>query len=211
MYSNVKPNIRTIVYDKCSGLITTSFIEKMSAQGTLYNIHNGNVSSIPILRLYNKQEKDLESIIKSIPIGCLLSENDSEDPWQVSKKLLKKELEENPCDSLVICGAQDPASYFKILFNYLKPSGVFVVYSQYLQQLAEIDSSLHLNKEACHIKISETWYRQHQVLENRTHPEMQMSATGGFILTGIKLCKEVESQDETNENKRTKTEENEAI
>ena len=30
--------------------------------------------------------------------------------------------------------------------------------------------------------------REYQVLPGRTHPSMTMSQTGGFILTGIKLC-----------------------
>jgi len=33
--------------------------------------------------------------------------------------------------------------------------------------------------------------REIQVLENRTHPNMNMSSTGGFILTGVKVSKNV--------------------
>ena len=30
--------------------------------------------------------------------------------------------------------------------------------------------------------------REYQVLEGRTHPNMNMTQSGGFILTGTKLC-----------------------
>lgn len=203
LQSNIRPHSRALVYDKCSGLLVTSFIEKMGSLGTIYNIHNGLTASIPMLRLLGLKETETSQVIKNIPVGCLISNEDESDiEWKQSKLSIKKELSDNLCDSLVICGANDPMLYFNMLYKFLKPSGVFVVYSQYLQPLAEIDSALHLSKEACHQRINETWYREYQVLENRTHPVMQMSATSGYILSGIKLTNSYETN---NENKRQKT------
>ncbi len=39
-------------------------------------------------------------------------------------------------------------------------------------------------------QLTECWYREQQVLPNRTHPLMQMSATGGYVLGGL-LCRSV--------------------
>ena len=40
---------------------------------------------------------------------------------------------------------------------------------------------------AINLRLSDTWFREYQVLPGRTHPNMTMSQNGGFILTGIKL------------------------
>ena len=38
----------------------------------------------------------------------------------------------------------------------------------------------------CHqVALSDTWMREFQTLPGRFHPEMFMSTTGGFLLTGI--------------------------
>jgi hypothetical protein len=36
-----------------------------------------------------------------------------------------------------------------------------------------------------HTQLTECWYREQQVLPNRTHPLMQMSATGGYVLSAF--------------------------
>jgi tRNA (adenine-N(1)-)-methyltransferase non-catalytic subunit len=43
-------------------------------------------------------------------------------------------------------------------------------------------------KLAINLRLTDTWMREYQVLENRTHPNMTMSQNGGFLLTGTKLC-----------------------
>jgi hypothetical protein len=40
---------------------------------------------------------------------------------------------------------------------------------------------------AINLRLSDTWAREYQVLPGRTHPKMDMSQSGGFLLTGIKL------------------------
>jgi tRNA (adenine58-N1)-methyltransferase non-catalytic subunit len=47
-----------------------------------------------------------------------------------------------------------------------------------------------LKEDCVMMRISETWMREYQVLPLRTHPQMKTSATGGYILNGIKVIKE---------------------
>ena len=47
---------------------------------------------------------------------------------------------------------------------------------------------LQKKKLAINLRLSDTWMREYQVLEGRTHPNMNMTQSGGFILTGTKLC-----------------------
>ena len=48
--------------------------------------------------------------------------------------------------------------------------------------------SAQVSKEAVALQLQESFWRKHQVLPGRTHPEMDMSGTGGYILTGIKTA-----------------------
>ena len=36
--------------------------------------------------------------------------------------------------------------------------------------------------------VQESWWREHQVLPFRTHPQMSTTGTGGYLLSGIKLA-----------------------
>eukprot|EP00581_Thalassiosira_minuscula_P015158 CAMPEP_0183713682 /NCGR_PEP_ID=MMETSP0737-20130205/8454_1 /TAXON_ID=385413 /ORGANISM="Thalassiosira miniscula, Strain CCMP1093" /LENGTH=642 /DNA_ID=CAMNT_0025942501 /DNA_START=91 /DNA_END=2019 /DNA_ORIENTATION=+ len=41
---------------------------------------------------------------------------------------------------------------------------------------------------AINLRLTDTWFREYQVLDGRTHPNMTMSQNGGYILLGTKLC-----------------------
>jgi hypothetical protein len=41
---------------------------------------------------------------------------------------------------------------------------------------------------AINLRLTDAWFREYQVLEGRTHPNMSMSQNGGYLLTGTKLC-----------------------
>ena len=41
---------------------------------------------------------------------------------------------------------------------------------------------------AINLRLTDTWFREYQVLEGRTHPNMTMSQNGGYLLMGTKLC-----------------------
>jgi len=37
------------------------------------------------------------------------------------------------------------------------------------------------------LMVFDNWLREYQVLPNRTHPHVNMAATGGYLLAGIKV------------------------
>ncbi len=92
------------------------------------------------------------------------------------------------CDSLILACNYDPKATLLKLLPYLETSCPFVVFSEYLEPLLECFQELQNQKLAINIRLSDTWMREYQVLPNRTHPNMNMSQNGGFILTGVKLC-----------------------
>ena len=49
---------------------------------------------------------------------------------------------------------------------------------------------LYQELKACgctNLQLSETWLREYQVLPERTHPEVNMSGGGGYLLRGTKV------------------------
>ncbi|GAX79292.1 hypothetical protein CEUSTIGMA_g6733.t1 [Chlamydomonas eustigma] len=82
----------------------------------------------------------------------------------------------------------NPTSLMSQVLPLLAPSAAFVLYSPWSQPLAECMHQLQTSKSAVLLQLHESWMRPHQVLPMRTHPEMMCSGTGGYILSGIKVC-----------------------
>ena len=97
-------------------------------------------------------------------------------------------LMQRKCDSVIIVTKYDPTATLLELLPYLAPSSPFVVYSEFVEPLTELFRELQKQSLAINLRLSDTWAREYQVLPGRTHPNMSISQSGGFILTGIKLC-----------------------
>ncbi|KAJ7963793.1 tRNA (adenine(58)-N(1))-methyltransferase non-catalytic subunit TRM6 [Quillaja saponaria] len=95
----------------------------------------------------------------------------------------------NGFSSLIIAAPEiDTWTLVNDLLPLLSNSAPFAIYHQYLQPLATCMHNLQVGKMAIGLQISEPWLREYQVLPSRTHPCMQMSAFGGYILSGTKTC-----------------------
>lgn len=92
-------------------------------------------------------------------------------------------------DALVLVpdDGDDPLEMLRLTYPFLAGSGSVVIYSPYLQPLAECYQDLMESHAVVHIRLFETWHRVHQVLPMRTHPLMQMHGASGFILSGYKV------------------------
>lgn len=102
----------------------------------------------------------------------------------------KEWLQTRKCDSIVLAVRYDPTATLLSLLQYLAPSSPFVVYCEFIEPLTECFLQLQKQQLAINLRLSDTWMREYQVLPGRTHPSMNMTQSGGFILTGIKLCPE---------------------
>ncbi|ETK71349.1 hypothetical protein F441_21883 [Phytophthora nicotianae CJ01A1] len=90
-------------------------------------------------------------------------------------------------DSLVIAANYDPEEVLMALLPYLGRSKPFVVYSEFLEPLTRTFATLQKMEAIIDLQLNETWTRENQVLPGRTHPEMNMSACSGYLLSGIKI------------------------
>jgi len=88
-------------------------------------------------------------------------------------------------DGLIIVCKQHPSALLTYLSKFIAPSRPFAVYSPYKEPL--LDAYMAVKESGCAINciLSETWLRYHQVLPERTHPTVNMSGGGGYLLTGI--------------------------
>lgn len=94
-------------------------------------------------------------------------------------------LRKQPCDSLVIADDKTALPVLQELFPFLAYGGNLVIYSPFLEDMSALFS--WLRRDCVMIRVSETWCRHVQVLPQRTHPTVNMSTAGGYLLTAIKI------------------------
>jgi hypothetical protein len=87
--------------------------------------------------------------------------------------------------SLIIAVKFQPLPILQQCLNLLYPSSHFVVFSEFMEPLIECYLYLYENSLAVRLVLSDTWMREFQTLPGRVHPEMFMSTSGGFLLTGV--------------------------
>lgn len=96
-------------------------------------------------------------------------------------------LRESPADALIVADDENPIQAVMDLLPLVALCGHVVVFSNFLENLTEIYSLIR--NDCVNIQISETWYRHQQVLSNRTHPTVNMSTAGGYLLTAVRVEK----------------------
>jgi len=95
-------------------------------------------------------------------------------------------LSERSLDGLLICCRQHPLNLVQYLSDFLAPSRPFAVFCPYKEPLLECYFAMKA-KGYIMLRVTETWLRQYQVLPERTHPEINMSGGGGYVLSGYKV------------------------
>ncbi|KAJ6845135.1 tRNA (adenine(58)-N(1))-methyltransferase non-catalytic subunit trm6 [Iris pallida] len=106
---------------------------------------------------------------------------------QASPEAIKLWKEKGFSSLIVAAPELELESIVHDLLQVLSYSAPFAIYHQYLQPLATCMHKLQTSKMAIGLQISEPWLREYQVLPSRTHPHMQMSAFGGYILSGTRI------------------------
>ncbi|KAL0928335.1 hypothetical protein M5K25_000210 [Dendrobium thyrsiflorum] len=113
----------------------------------------------------------------------------SKSPGRQASSELVNSWKERGFSSLIVAAPEiEVGSLVQKLLPLLSYSAPFAIYNHCLQPLAACMHRLQASKMAISLQISEPWLREYQVLPSRTHPHMQMSAFGGYILSGIRIC-----------------------
>jgi tRNA (adenine-N(1)-)-methyltransferase non-catalytic subunit len=94
-------------------------------------------------------------------------------------------LRVSKADGLVVIAREHPANIVTSLLPYVAPSRPFVVYCQFREPLLELYRLLKCRHNTLGNRVTESWLRSNQILASRTHPDISMSGSGGFLLSGI--------------------------
>jgi tRNA (adenine-N(1)-)-methyltransferase non-catalytic subunit len=113
-------------------------------------------------------------------------ENTSKKPrWELETEKAADLLRLSKADGLVIISREHPANILTALLPCVAPSRSFVVFCPYREPLLELYIQLKGKNSTVGLRVTETWLRAHQILPSRTHPDILMSGSGGYLLTGI--------------------------
>ena len=201
-FANIHAGSSTVVLDSSAGLVTSACVQRMGGQGNLFSIVGTQGKGAPTmmnceyLGINNWAETSMVNVDLDRDIADL--PNNDECTKLSSKNLRRRDYRSlmgltsaayeiqqmNGVQSVVITSTHDPEEAFFELLPLMGGSCTFAVYSRYIEPLVSLSSTLRSKWIAVNVKLTETWWREHQVLENRTHPFVAMSGTGGFILSG---------------------------
>ncbi|KAI0563233.1 tRNA (adenine(58)-N(1))-methyltransferase non-catalytic subunit TRM6 [Gracilaria domingensis] len=115
---------------------------------------------------------------------------------QRSKRGIVKGWLRDGCDCLIVATRYDVVQVFDTLLKHVAPSGCFAAYCTHLQDAADLQYALQLSKMAVRVELMEVNLVNHQILPGRSHPAMTDSATGGYVVTGIRIVSPNEEQAE---------------
>ncbi|KAK7603757.1 hypothetical protein V9T40_003756 [Parthenolecanium corni] len=134
---------------------------------------SGNITST------NNENHDLKRKAESEESECKRTSYQERENEEV------RQLLDNKADGLIVVCKEKPNDFVKEMIQFVAPSRSFVVFSQFQAPLIQLFQDLKQRQDVINIRLVENWLRSYQVLSDRTHPEINMLATGGYLLTGI--------------------------
>ncbi|KAK2561975.1 tRNA (adenine(58)-N(1))-methyltransferase non-catalytic subunit TRM6 [Acropora cervicornis] len=209
--SNVRAGCRTIVVESCQGMVAGALLERMGGHGSLVQIYSGDFPGRQALDYFNFPKRFMDCLcgFPMDKVSTLGQNTDAElnsklandvsngteqsatTPSETPESNNNSEQEEGTGNSLtdevhlVIVSRFQPSPIVESLLPRLAPSRPFAVFCQYKAPLMECYVNLREMGTAINIRLTETWWRHYQVLPARTHPEINMNGSGGYLLSGI--------------------------
>ncbi|EOQ99196.1 hypothetical protein E3P92_02727 [Wallemia ichthyophaga] len=211
--ANVQQGGRYIVIDDTSGLLTGAILERLAGEGSVLIIHDADSPpNLDILDSMNFPEQSVKECVRYLNWVSIdddfempplkLEAKEGGDNWRshherdkIMKRKeqftaldnLRKEFFDGGFDGLISASQYEPLSIIQRLYTHLSGSAPIVLHHPHLAVLT--DAHMRLRNDANFLApvISESWLRQYQVLPGRTHPNMQMPATGGYLLHTTKV------------------------
>lgn len=94
-------------------------------------------------------------------------------------------LKSNKFDGLIVVCREEPTEFVKTFLPYLSLSRPFVVYSAYKEILVSLYNEFKMRRDVVFLRLTDNFMRYHQVLPNRTHPDVTMDDGGGYLFSGL--------------------------
>ncbi|KAI9595401.1 hypothetical protein BDF19DRAFT_69616 [Syncephalis fuscata] len=96
-------------------------------------------------------------------------------------------LQPNYFDGLLVSTQLCPQSVLNHLLPFVAGSRPIIFYGAHKEPLVDLAVHMRRSPECLNVQLTESWLREHQVLSGRTHPMMNMSSGGGFLLSTTKV------------------------
>lgn len=117
------------------------------------------------------------------------SDGDNYGPPKKPKWLLETQdavelIKTTKAEGLAIVAKEHPLNIIKGLLPFLGASRPFVIYHSSREPLQETYVALKQRSDVINLRLFSNFLRSYQVLPDRTHPDILMSDTGGYLLYG---------------------------
>ncbi|KAL4441596.1 hypothetical protein ABPG74_021528 [Tetrahymena malaccensis] len=168
-YANIREGSNIALFDNTKGAILGGAVIRLNGKGKIH---------------YMKEKMPFNQITCYSQMNVpqhLNSSVEFRNPNQVA------EAKTDKFTHLLIVGDFDVTEIVEKFMHLLVPNGVLLAYSNYLECLQNSFDLMQQERDFVNIKIFDIFYREHQVLKNRTHPITMMSPYSGYILTGYKI------------------------
>lgn len=210
---NIRPGSRVLVVDDSGGMLTGAALERMAGEGLVLIINaNDSPPANPFLPMLNLPT-DFLSIIKHMHWGHTdpswtsadfpTEPADPSNPGEMNTKERQRmrkrkqaqeaihatigELHAGEFDAILISSAFDPLEVLKKLMPYLGGSAQIVMHSPSVHILTQAVQAMIPMPSVLNATLVEPFLRQYQVLPGRTHPEMNGTDHGGFLLHATRV------------------------
>ncbi|KAL7748196.1 tRNA (adenine(58)-N(1))-methyltransferase non-catalytic subunit trm6 [Sorochytrium milnesiophthora] len=192
--ANVHAGSRILVADDTAGMVTAAVAERMGGHGEIVVLHekpSQNLGILPYMNLSDAVRKTIHTVpyARVFPLDADLTVWEEEGETREAKHMLTyRELQSKVLaggfDGLIIATGLDVMSVLQLLVPYVATSRPVVAFSTSQDMLAATFQHMRMSKSFMLVDMLTTWYRSYQVLSQRTHPHMNMSGHGGFLVVG---------------------------
>ncbi|KAI4503026.1 hypothetical protein M0802_002070 [Mischocyttarus mexicanus] len=104
--------------------------------------------------------------------------------WLIETQYVLDLLKNTKARGLVIVAKEHPLEIAKFLLPFLGASRPFVIFHNHREPLQETYMALKQTQKVVNLRLFSNFLRSYQILQDRTHPDILTSDTGGYILTG---------------------------
>lgn len=173
--ANIQPNSKVLLIESCMGLVIGSILELLGEEGSMLRGY-----------LKGQSHNSHNAIPKFLNFPKVVT--DRVTHFEITNELESSKTFSNykGANILILAGNEfDIEETFDKLFKFLKPGGIFIIFSAPIEPLLSLYRKT--KTKAIMVELGETWSREYQILPLRTHPLMRTSASSGFLLSGIKV------------------------
>lgn len=104
--------------------------------------------------------------------------------WLIETQEAVELIKERKAEGLAIIAKEHPLNIIKGLLPFLGSSRPFVIYHASREPLQETYVALKQRSDVINLRLLANFLRSYQILPERTHPDILMSDTGGYLLYG---------------------------